>query len=141
MIDLIEVQKLVFDRLSTLNCPVVDEFVLYGETKTPYVQLGSLYIEDNNTKNSEHMEMIQYINIYSTYIGKKEILEISQAVSNVMKKDRIEYETTYIDSKGNLQEVVYSIYIDEDRKSILLDTDKNGNRFYHAVLIFNLHIN
>ena len=35
----------------------------------------------------------------------------------------------------------YTIYIKEDRKTIMLDMDKNGNRFYHAVLIFNLHIN
>ena len=69
----------------------------------------------------------QYINIYSAYAGKKEILEISQAVSEVMKDKKV-YEE-------------YTIYIKEDRKTIMLDMDKNDNRFYHAVLIFNLHIN
>lgn len=127
MIDLIEIQKLIYDRLKTLPYSVVDEFTLYQEVEPPFVQLGSLYMEDNNTKNSEGMIATQYINIYSTYRGKKEILEISQAVSNVMK-NRMKYDT-------------YSIYIKEDRKTIMLDTDKNDNRFYHAVLIFNLHIN
>ena len=127
MIDLIQVQKLVYDRLSTLEYPVVDEFTLYQEVEPPYIQLGSLYISDNNTKNSEHMVVQQYINIYSAYAGKKEILEISQAVSEVMK-DKMVYEE-------------YTIYIKEDRKTIILDMDKNDNRFYHAVLIFNLHIN
>ena len=127
MVDLIEIQKLVYDRLSTLEYPVVDEFTLYEETEPPYIQLGSLYISDNNTKNSEHMIVQQYINIYSAYAGKKEILEISQAVSEVMK-DKMVYEE-------------YTIYIKEDRKTIMLDMDKNDNRFYHAVLIFNLHIN
>ena len=127
MIDLIKVQKLVYDRLSTLEYPVVDEFTLYQEVEPPFIQLGSLYINDTNTKNSEHMVVQQYINIYSAYAGKKEILEISQAVSEVMK-DKMVYEE-------------YTIYIKEDRKTIMLDMDKNDNRFYHAVLIFNLHIN
>ena len=140
MVDLIQVQKLVYDRLSTLEYPVVDEFTLYQEVEPPYIQLGSLYISDNNTKNSEHMVVQQYINIYSAYAGKKEILEISQAVSEVMK-DKMEYATNYIDINNNLKDVTYSIYIKEDRKTIMLDMDKNNNRFYHAVLIFNLHIN
>ena len=140
MIDLIKVQKLVYDRLNTLEYPVVDEFTLYQEVEPPFIQLGSLYISDNNTKNSEHMVVQQYINIYSAYAGKKEILEISQAVSEVMK-DKMEYATNYIDINNNLKDVTYSIYIKEDRKTIMLDMDKNNNRFYHAVLIFNLHIN
>ena len=140
MIDLIKVQKLVYDRLSTLEYPVVDEFTLYQEVEPPFIQLGSLYINDTNTKNSEHMIVQQYINIYSAYAGKKEILEISQAVSEVMK-DKMEYATNYIDINNNLKDVTYSIYIKEDRKTIMLDMDKNGNRFYHGVLIFNLHIN
>ena len=127
MIDLIKVQKLVYDRLNTLEYPVVDEFTLYQEVEPPFIQLGSLYINDTNTKNSEHMIVQQYINIYSAYAGKKEILEISQAVSEVMKNEMV-YEE-------------YTIYIKEDRKTIMLDMDKNDNRFYHAVLIFNLHIN
>lgn len=140
MVDLIEIQKLVYDRLSTLEYPVVDEFTLYQEVEPPFIQLGSLYINDTNTKNSEHMIVQQYINIYSAYAGKKEILEISQAVSEVMK-DKMEYATNYIDINNNLKDVTYSIYIKEDRKTIMLDMDKNGNRFYHGVLIFNLHIN
>lgn len=140
MVDLIEIQKLVYDRLSTLEYPVVDEFTLYQEVEPPFIQLGSLYINDTNTKNSEHMIVQQYINIYSAYAGKKEILEISQAVSEVMK-DKMEYATNYIDINNNLKDVTYSIYIKEDRKTIMLDMDKNNNRFYHAVLIFNLHIN
>ena len=140
MVDLIEIQKLVYDRLNTLEYPVVDEFTLYEEVEPPFIQLGSLYINDTNTKNSEHMIVQQYINIYSAYAGKKEILEISQAVSEVMK-DKMEYATNYIDINNNLKDVTYSIYIKEDRKTIMLDMDKNGNRFYHAVLIFNLHIN
>lgn len=127
MIDLIQVQKLIYDRISTLEYPIVDEFTLYEETEPPFIQLGSLYINDNNTKNSEGMVVQQYINIYSAYAGKKEILEISQAVSNIMKNNMV-YEG-------------YTIYIKEDRKTIILDMDKNDNRFYHAVLIFNLHIN
>lgn len=120
--DLIEVQKIIYDKISELKYPVVDDFVLYQETTPPYIQLSSLYISENNTKVEEGLYVEQYINIYSDYRGKKEILEIAQEVSEVMN-----FRTD-------------SIYVKEDRKSIILDTDKNNNRFYHAVLIFKIYI-
>lgn len=120
--DLIEIQKIIYDKLKELKYPVVDDFVLYQETPPPYIQLSSLYISENNTKVEEGLYVEQYINIYSDYRGKKEILEIAQEVSEVMN-----FRTD-------------SIYVKEDRKSIILDTDKNNNRFYHAVLIFKIYI-
>lgn len=120
--DLIEIQKIIYDKLKELKYPVVDDFVLYQETTPPYIQLSSLYISENNTKVEEGLYVEQYINIYSDYRGKKEILEIAQEVSEVMN-----FRTD-------------SIYVKEDRKSIILDTDKNNNRFYHAVLIFKIYI-
>lgn len=140
MIDLIEIQKLIYDRLSLLPYTVVNEFVQYSETTTPFIQVGSLHIADNNTKNTKSLEIEQYINVYSTYRGKKEILQISQDISEVMN-ETMKYTTNKIDANNNLQEVVYKIFIDEDTRTIMLDEDKNGNKFYHAVLIFNLHIN
>jgi hypothetical protein len=120
--DLIEIQKIIYDKLKELKYPVVDDFVLYQETTPPYIQLSSLYISENNTKVEEGLYVEQYINIYSDYRGKKEILEIAQEVSEVMN-----FRTD-------------SIYVKEDRKSIILDIDKNNNRFYHAVLIFKIYI-
>lgn len=126
MIDLIEVQKLIYNRISQLSYTIVDDFALYSETKTPYIQLSNLYISNNNTKNTEGLEVEQYINIYSSYKGKKEILQISQEASQVMN--------------GKVTNEKYNIYIEEDTKTIMLDFDENGNRFYHAVLIFKIHI-
>ena len=120
--DLIEIQKIIYDKLKELKYPVVDDFVLYQETTPPYIQLSSLYISENNTKVEEGLYVEQYINIYSDYRGKKEILDIAQEVCEVMN-----FRTD-------------SIYVKEDRKSIILDIDKNNNRFYHAVLIFKIYI-
>ena len=124
--DLLEVQRIIYERISLLNYTIVDDFALYQEANTPYIQLSSLYINDDNTKNTEGMVVEQYISVYSSYKGKKEILEITQEISNIMK-DRMTNED-------------YSIYIEEDRKTIMLDFDNNGNKFYHAILIFRLYI-
>jgi prolyl oligopeptidase PreP (S9A serine peptidase family) len=125
MIDLVDVQKLIYDRMSQLPYQVVDDYVLYQEVKPPFVQLGQLVIRDNDTKNTEGLVVEQYVNAISTYQGKKEILEMVQEVSELMKE--LEYEG-------------YSIFIEEDDRTIIMDTDDNGNKFYHAVLIFRLNI-
>ena len=126
MIDLIKVQKFVFDRISQLSYTVVDDFAIYEQAKTPYIQLSNLYIDNDNTKNTEGMVIQQYINVYSSYKGKKEILQIAQAISSVMN------------GKAEIEE--YSVYIEEDTKTIMLDFDNNGNIFYHSVMIFKIHI-
>lgn len=128
MVDLIKIQKLIFDKISQLSYSIVDDFALYQETNTPYIQLSNLYIDNDNTKNTEGLEVEQYINVYSSYKGKKEILQIVQAISSVMN------------GNANITNENYSIYIEEDTKTIMLDFDENGNRFYHAVLIFRIHI-
>lgn len=124
--DLLELQRIIYERISLLNYTIVDDFAIYQQANTPYIQISDLYINDDNTKNTEGMVVEQYISVYSSYKGKKEILEITQEISNIMK-DRVTNED-------------YSIYIEEDRKTIMLDMDNNGNKFYHAVLIFRLYI-
>jgi len=126
MIDLIKVQKFIFDRISQLSYTIVDDFAIYEQAKTPYIQLSNLYIDNDNTKNTEGMVIQQYINVYSNYKGKKEILQIAQAISSVMN------------GKAEIEE--YSVYIEEDTKTIMLDFDNNGNIFYHSVMIFKIHI-
>jgi hypothetical protein len=126
MIDLIKVQKFIFDRISQLSYTIVDDFAIYEQAKTPYIQLSNLYIDNDNTKNTEGMVIQQYINVYSSYKGKKEILQIAQAISSVMN------------GKAEIEE--YSVYIEEDTKTIMLDFDNNGNIFYHSVMIFKIHI-
>mgnify|MGYP006396588435 FL=1 len=126
MVDLIKVQKFIFDRISQLSYTIVDDFAIYEQAKTPYIQLSNLYIDNDNTKNTEGMVIQQYINVYSSYKGKKEILQIAQAISSVMN------------GKAEIEE--YSVYIEEDTKTIMLDFDNNGNIFYHSVMIFKIHI-
>lgn len=126
MIDLIKVQKFIFDRISQLSYTIVDDFAIYEQAKTPYIQLSNLYIDNDNTKNTEGMVIQQYINVYSSYKGKKEILQIAQVISSVMN------------GKAEIEE--YSVYIEEDTKTIMLDFDNNGNTFYHSVMIFKIHI-
>ena len=76
--DLLEVQRIIYERISLLNYTIVDDFAIYQQANTPYIQISDLYINDDNTKNTEGMVVEQYISVYSSYKGKKEILEIIQ---------------------------------------------------------------
>lgn len=131
MIDLIEIQKLIYDRLSQCSYTLVDEFTTYQEAIPPYCQMGDLYITEDSTKVEEGLEVEQYVNLYSNYRGKKQILEMIQEVNKVMN-----FKTIITN-----EEVTYSVYVTTERSTIMLDTDRNGNQFYHAVLIFIIHIN
>lgn len=70
--------------MNELRYPILDDYSLYEEAEPPYVILSDLVLAENNTKNTDGMIAQQYINIYSTYQGKKEILDIVQEVGEVM---------------------------------------------------------
>lgn len=82
MIDLVVVQKAIYDALKTLRVDVVD----YIDTSVncPYVHISNLYINDDSNKTNESVVATQYINIYSEYKGKKEVLELASQVDSLM---------------------------------------------------------
>lgn len=141
MMDLIEIQKILYDRLSECSYSVVDDYILYSEIEPPFIQLSSLYIDTDDTKVENGLEVECYINVYSTYQGKKEILEIIQEVNNKLSDYETTYSTTIINRENNLKNVTYNIYIVRDRATVMLDVDKHGNKFYKGVLLFVVHIN
>lgn len=130
MINLLEIQKMIFEKMSQLKYPVVDEFTTYQETTMPYVELSSLYINKNDTKNTDGIVVDQYVNAYSAYKGKKEILEMAQAISDVMD---FSTDNLYI------KQLTTTISMDSDTKGTLF-SDDTGNDYYQAVLIFKIFV-
>ena len=135
MIDLTNIQQGIWDTLQNTDCTVVD-YIEFDSIEPPFVHLGSLYIKNDSVKNNEGLICTQYINIYSVYSGKKEILEMIQTVQNAMNNLVVEGQQVCV-KQGRT-----SIVIDKDKfSSIFQRTDRNNNKFYHAVLIFDLYIN
>ena len=134
MINLIQVQQAVWNNLTTIPYTVVD-YIDFDSIEPPFIQLGKIYIDDESVKNNEGIKCQQYINIYSNYSGKKELLEMVDAVSEKMTALSIEGYAVYV------KQGTTTVMIAKDKfSSIFQRTDRNNNKFYHAVLKFDIHI-
>lgn len=136
MINFIKVQEAIWEAMNTItNYPVLD-YVEFDSINPPIIRLGNLYFDDNSVKNNEGIKAQQYINIYSTYSGKKEAIEMMDEVNRAMKTVTIDGHEVRV-KQGNLR-----VYVDKDRTgSIFQRMDRNNNKFYHAVLVYDIYIN
>ena len=136
LINFIKVQEAIWNAMNTItNYPVLD-YVEFDSINPPIIRLGNLYFDDNSVKNNEGIKVQQYINIYSTYSGKKEAIEMMDEVNRAMGKVTIDGYQVDV-KQGNLR-----LYVDKDRTgSIFQRMDRNNNKFYHAVLVYDIYIN
>lgn len=135
LINFIKVQEAIWEAMNTItNYPVLD-YVEFDSINPPIIRLGNLYFDDNSVKNNEGIRVQQYINIYSTYSGKKEAIEMMDEVNRAMKTVAIDGHQVDV-KQGNLR-----LYVDKDRTgSIFQRMDRNNNKFYHAVLVYDIYI-
>lgn len=136
MINFIKVQEAIWEAVNTITKYPVLDYVEFDSINPPIIRLGNLYFDDNSVKNNEGIKAQQYINIYSTYSGKKEAIEMMDEVNRAMKTVTIDGHDVRV-KQGNLR-----LYIDKDRTgSIFQRMDRNNNKFYHAVLVYDIYIN
>ena len=136
MINFIKVQEAIWEAVNTITKYPVLDYVEFDSINPPIIRLGNLYFDDNSVKNNEGIKAQQYINIYSTYSGKKEAIEMMDEVNRAMKTVAIDGHDVRV-KQGNLR-----LYIDKDRTgSIFQRIDRNNNKFYHAVLVYDIYIN
>ena len=136
MINFIKVQEAIWEAMNTITKYPVLDYVEFDSINPPIIRLGNLYFDDNSVKNNEGIKAQQYINIYSTYSGKKEAIEMMDEVDKAMKSLTIDGHDVRV-KQGNLR-----IYVDKDRTgSIFQRMDRNNNKFYHAVLVYDIYIN
>ena len=136
MINFIKVQEAIWEAVNTITKYPVLDYVEFDSINPPIIRLGNLYFDDNSVKNNEGIKAQQYINIYSTYSGKKEAIEMMDEVNRAMKTVAIDGHDVRV-KQGNLR-----VYVDKDRTgSIFQRMDRNNNKFYHAVLVYDIYIN
>lgn len=132
MINIVELQQAIWNQLSNSTYTVVD-YIEYNSIEPPYVQMGNLYVDDNSVKNAKGLRCEQYINIYSIYKGKKELLEIIDEINDLMLDLQIEGFYVYV--KRGTQTVM----LDTDRKTIFSNRDSQV-KYYHALLKYEIYI-
>ena len=136
LINFIKVQEAIWEAMNTITKYPVLDYVEFDSINPPIIRLGNLYFDDNSVKNNEGIKVQQYINIYSTYSGKKEAIEMMDEVNRAMKTVAIDGHDVRV-KQGNLR-----LYVDKDRTgSIFQRMDRNNNKFYHAVLVYDIYIN
>lgn len=128
MINILEVQQAIWQQLSNSKYVVVD-YVDYNTIEPPYVQLGELYIDDDSVKNRKGLRCEQYINLYSTYDGKKELLEMIEEINELM----LGLDIGYV-SRGS-----QSVMLVLDRKNTYENRDSQV-KYYHALLKYEIYI-
>ena len=135
MVNLIEAQEGIWKAISKINKYTVVDYIEFDSIDPPFIRLGNLYFDDNSVKNNDCIKAQQYVNIYSTYSGKKEILEMMDEVNKAMES--LEIEVHQVRIKRGRQ----SLSLAKDQLgSIYLRMDKNNNKFYRAVLVFDIYI-
>ena len=135
MVNLIEAQEGIWKAISKINKYTVVDYIEFDSIDPPFIRLGNLYFDDNSVKNNDCIKAQQYVNIYSTYSGKKEILEMMDEVNKAMESLEIEGHQVQI-KRGH-----QSLSLAKDQLgSIYLRMDKNNNKFYRAVLVFDIYI-
>ena len=136
MVKFIDIQEAIWRTMNTITEYPVLDYVEFDSVNPPIIRLGNLYFDDNSVKNNEGIKAQQYINIYSTYSGKKEAIEMMDVVDEAMKSLTIDGHDVRV-KQGNLR-----LYVDKDRfSSIFQRMDRNNNKFYHAVLVYDIYIN
>ena len=136
MINFVDIQEAIWNAISTITKYPVLDYVEFDSVNPPIIRLGNIYFDDNSVKNNEGIKVQQYVNIYSTYSGKKEAIEMMDEVDKAMKSLTIDGHDVRV-KQGNLR-----VYVDKDRTgSIFQRMDRNNNKFYHAVLVYDIYIN
>ena len=135
MINYLDIQEAIWKTVSSIQWYPVVDYIEFNEMEPPFIRLGNLYFDDNGVKNGEGVKAQQYVNIYSTYSGKKEIVQMMDEVNRVMDNINIEGHQVRI-KKGHM-----SLSLAKDQLgSIHLRMDKNNNKFYRAVMVFDIYI-
>lgn len=136
MISFVDIQDGVWKAISKITKYTVVDYIEFDSIDPPLIRLGNIYFDDDSVKNNEGIKAQVYVNIYSTYSGKKEILDMMDEVNKAMKDVIVDGHQVRI-KQGSSR-----LFVDKDRfSSIFQRMDRNNNKFYHAVLVYDLYIN
>ena len=136
LISFVDIQEGVWNAISKITKYTVVDYIEFDSIDPPLIRLGNIYFDDDSVKNNEGVKAQVYVNIYSTYSGKKEILDMMDEVNKAMEEVIVDGHQVRI-KQGSSR-----LFVDKDRfSSIFQRMDRNNNKFYHAVLVYDLYIN
>lgn len=138
MIKISDVYREIFSRINTLSQEpkkyhIYDE--VPNEPSNPHIRIDYAYDIDKSGKNYDGMVYYQYIHVFSTYRGRKEILEMTDDVIAILS-EKIETDD-------------FVAYPQLERNEIIAESDNVGgivrgynvNEFYrHSIIVYKFII-
>ena len=85
MIKTYDVFRAIYSKLKTLPYEVYDE--VPKTAKNPHIRIDASYNIDKSGKNYDGIVYYQYIHVFSTYNGRKEILEMVDRIVELLSED------------------------------------------------------
>ena len=126
MSNYLDIQEAIWNAVSSINRYKVVDYIEFDGIEPPFIRLGNLYFDENSVKNGEGVKAQQYINIYSTYSGKKEILEMMDEVNRAITNIK-DIDISYIDNNMNMVIKRHDVYVKRGHISINLAKDQLGS--------------
>ena len=121
---MLDIQKLIYEKLTTLGYTVYDYVV--EDAVFPYVRIGPTDSSNNNTKTTRGKKIKQYIDVFSNYKGTKEVKEITSDIVN---------ELDGLSADGYTFTLDYTTVIQEEYKPL---GGTNKGIIFHSVIIFEI---
>lgn len=133
MIRLSNVFKEIFSRLKMLPYNVYDE--VPQEPENPHIRIDYAYELDKSGKNYDCITYFQYIHVFSTYKGRKEVLMIADDVINALSKD---IETDEFVAYPHLER--NEIMTESDNSGVSVNGYHVNETYRHAVIVYKYTI-
>ena len=125
MIKLYDVFKAIFDKIKKLPYNVYDE--VPADAANPHIRVDYSTELDNGGKDYDGKTYHQYIHVFSTYKGRKEVLQITDDVLKALS-DEIETDT-------------FVMYPQLERNDITTESDTHENETYrHSIIVMKYTI-
>lgn len=129
MIKLSDIYKEIFSRLDVLPYNVYDEAP--KNPSNPHIRVDYSYNIDKSGKNYEGTTYYQYVHVFSTYSGRKEVLEMADSVIEALSK---EIETDEFVAYPYLHR--NEITIEDDNYAGAIRGYNINGTYRHAVIVF-----
>ena len=118
----LDLQSELYNILSALNYDVYDH--VPKNAPLPYIRIGTFYGNDDSSKINAGSKIYQYIDVFSNYNGKKEIINIMQDVNRNLQNTEM---------RSN--DLLAFIYLDNFK--ILEQQDAEG-KYQHGILVYKI---
>ena len=120
-----KVQEILYRILNSSGIPCYDYIPTNSEL--PYIKIDSCYYMDSSAKDIGSIQLIQYVQVFSSYKGKKELREMVNTINDLVLK-------------GNWTNDTYTIHPELSLVRMSEHKDEDGSFYNQATIMYKFTI-